>query len=179
MAAWRFYNNPRIELSELIEPLRAYARRQVSETSASLVLVVHDWSKLSYPGHTSKRDQAQLAQKNNRGYELTSVLAVSGENGAPLAPLEVHLKTADGVLSTRDPAPADVHHLEQILPSMEASRGWNLGAPVLHLIDREADSVGHFRACTRRGTTSWCEATTSGSSLGMDVPGLVGKSAQP
>lgn len=146
MAAWRFYNNPRIELSELIEPLRAYARRQVSETGAPLVLLVHDWSKLSYPGHASKRDQAQLAQENNRGYELTSVLAVSGADGAPLAPLEVHLKTADGVLSTRDPAPADVHHLEQVLPSMEASRGWNLGAPALHVIDREADSVGHFRA---------------------------------
>jgi hypothetical protein len=110
------------------------------------VLPVHDWSKLSYPGHTSKRDQAQLAQENNRGYELTSVLAVSGANGAPLAPLEVHLKTADSVLSTRDPAPADVHHLEQVLPSMEASHGWNLGAAVLHVIDREADSVGHFRA---------------------------------
>lgn len=146
MAAWRFYNNPRIALWELIEPLRAYARRQVSETGTGVVLLVHDWSKLSYPGHTSKRDQAQLAQKNNRGYELTSVLAVSGANGAPLAPVEVHLKTAHGLLSTRDPAPADVHHLEQLLPSMEASRGWNLGAPVLHVIDREADSVGHFRA---------------------------------
>ena len=146
MAAWRFYNNPRIEMVELIEPLREYARRQLVATKAGVVMLVHDWCKLSYPGHASKRDQAQLAQANNRGYELTTVLAVNGTNGAPLAPLEVHLKTADGVLSTRDSAPPDVPHLEQVLPTMDASRAWNLDCPVLQVIDREADSVGHFRA---------------------------------
>ncbi len=60
--------------------------------------------------------------------------------------MEMHLKTGPGVLSTRDPVPADVHHVEQVLPSMEASRTWNLQCPALHVIDREADSVGHFRA---------------------------------
>lgn len=145
MAAWRFYNNPRIEMCELIAPLRDYARRQLAAAKAPVVMLVHDWCKLSYPGHSSKQDQAQLAQANNRGYEMTSVLAVNGGDGAPLAPLEVHLKTADGVLSTRDPAPADVHHLEQVRPTMDASLGWNLGCPALHVIDREADSVGHFR----------------------------------
>jgi hypothetical protein len=146
MAAWRFYNNPRIEMSELIEPLREYARQQLVATDARVVMLVHDWSKLSYKGHTSKKDQAQMAQANSHGYELTSVLAVNGTVGDPLAPMEVHLKTADGVLSTRNPAPADVHHLEQVLPTMQASRTWNLNCPTLHVIDCEADSIGHFRA---------------------------------
>lgn len=146
MAAWRFYNNPRVEPAELMEPLREYARRQLAVTKAGVVLLVHDWCKLSYPGHASKLDQAQLAQANNRGYELTTVLAVNGHDGSPLAPVEVHFKTADGVLSTRDPAPPDVHHLEQVLPTMDASRAWNLSGTALHVIDREADSVGHFRA---------------------------------
>lgn len=146
MAAWRFYNNPRIEMSELIEPLRAYARLRLTDTECPFVMLVHDWCKLSYPGHASKLDQAQLAQANNRGYELSSVLAVSGLDGAPLAAMEIHFKTADGILSTRDPAPPDEHHLEQVLPTMEASRSWGLGCPALHVIDREADSVGHFRA---------------------------------
>jgi hypothetical protein len=145
MAAWRFYNNPRIEMVELIEPLREYARRQLAQTDAPVVMLVHDWCKLSYPGHASKRDQAQLAQANNHGYELTTVLAVNGTDGAPLAPVEVHMKTADGVLSTRDPAPPNEQHLEQVRPTMDASRGWNLGSLALHVIDREADSVGHFR----------------------------------
>ena len=146
MSAWRFYNNPRIAFVELIQPLRKYARRQLAATQAPVVMLVHDWCKLSYPGHASKRDQAQLAQANNRGYELTNVLAVSGADGAPLAPVELHFKTAHSVLSTRDPAPPDVHHLEQVLPTMNASRDWNLGCVALHTIDREADSVGHFRA---------------------------------
>jgi hypothetical protein len=145
MAAWRFYNNPRIEMGELIEPLREYARRRLAQSDAPVVMLVHDWCKLSYPGHASKRDQAQLAQANNHGYELTTVLAVNGSDGAPLAPVEVHMKTADGVLSTRDPAPPDEHHLEQVRPTMDASRDWNLGRLSLHVIDREADSVGHFR----------------------------------
>lgn len=146
MAAWRFYNNERIDFSELIEPLREHARRQLAATQASVVMLVHDWCKLSFPGHASKRDQAQLAQANNHGYELTSVLAVRGRDGTPLAPMEAHLLTADGVLSTRDPAPPNEHHLEQVLPTMQVSREWDLGCLALHVIDREADSVGHFRA---------------------------------
>src|SRR5688500_3822303 len=125
-AAWRFYNNPRITLAELVEPLREYVRRQVADSGIPFLLLVHDWSKLSFPGHASKRDQAQWNQSNNYGYELTTVLAVSGLSGAPLAPVEMHLKTADGVLSTRDRPPRDVHHAEQVLPSMKASRTWEL-----------------------------------------------------
>jgi hypothetical protein len=145
MGAYRFYNNDRVEFSELIQPMREYACQRLEETGAPVVLLVHDWCKLSYPGHVSKLDQAQLAQDNNRGYEMTSVLAVSGHDGAPLAPMEIHLKTGNGVLSTRDPAPPDEHHLEQVLPTMNASARWRLSCPALHVIDREADSVGHFR----------------------------------
>ena len=180
MAAWRFYNNPRIEMSELIEPLREHTRQQLLATGAPVVMLVHDWSKLSYQGHTSKRDQAQMAQANNHGYELTSVLAVNGMNGSPLAPMEVHLKTADGVLSTRNPAPADVHHLEQILPTMQASRTWDLSCPALHVIDCEADSIGHFRSWSADGhlflvrgqshrVVSWEGRTLSRKKVGVEL----------
>ena len=85
MGAWRFFNNPRISFAELIEPLRKSARQALAATGAPVVMLVHDWCKLSYPGHTTKKDQAELSQGNNRGYELTTVLAVDGSNGAPLA----------------------------------------------------------------------------------------------
>ena len=55
------------------------------------------------------------------------MLAVSGRDVAPLAPVEVHFKTGDGVLSTRDPALPDIHHMEQVLPTMNVSGAWNLG----------------------------------------------------
>ena len=59
--------------------------------------------------------------------------------------MEMHLLTADGVLSTRDPPPRDRPHLEQMLPTMKASETWGLSKPIVHVIDREADSVDHYR----------------------------------
>jgi hypothetical protein len=144
-AAWRFYNNERITLVELIAPLRDFARDQVAMSKAHFVLVAHDWSKLSYPGHEFREDLAELSNDTDFGYEITMSLAISPEDGAPLAPVEMHMKTKDAFLSTRDPSPGDMTHLDQILPTMQASQAWNLGKPLVHVIDREADSVGHYR----------------------------------
>lgn len=145
-AAWRFLNNERVSLTALAEPLRAAGRRAVEQSPAGFVLVVHDWCKLDYRRHASKRDVVQLTHATDVGYELTTALLVSTEDGSPLAPMEMHLKTADAVHSTCDPAPAlDAHHLGQVLPTMAASANWDLPAVPVHVIDREADSVGHLR----------------------------------
>jgi hypothetical protein len=143
--AWRFYNNERVTLAELVEPLRDHARKQVAVSRAEFVLVAHDWSKLSFPGHESRKDMAELSNITDIGYEVTASLAISGDDGAPLAPVELHMKTKDVFLSTRETAPPPVAHLEQMLPTMDASHNWRLGKPIVHVIDREADSVGHWR----------------------------------
>jgi len=143
-AAWRFYNNDRIDLAELVEPLRECARQRVARTAALFVLVAHDWCKLSFSGHSFRRDMAELSHSSDVGYELTQSLAISADDGAPLAPVETHLKTKDAVLSTR-PGVQPARHLEQILPTMDASSAWKLGKPIVHIIDQEADSVGHWR----------------------------------
>ena len=150
-AAWRFYNNERVTLPELIEPLRDYAREQVGASSAPFVLLAHDWCKLSYPGHAFRQDLAELSNETDVGYELTTSLAIDAADGTPLAPVEMHMKTGVALLSTREPAPAAVTHLDQILPTMQASHGWNLGKPIVHVIDREADSVGHYREWAAAG----------------------------
>jgi hypothetical protein len=106
-------------------------------------LLVHDWCKLSFA--YGKSDLTQLTHATDIGYELTTALLVSADDGSPLAPMEMHLKTAGGVISTRYPAPQDVPHLDQVLPTMEASLQWNLDKSLLHVIDREADSVDSFR----------------------------------
>jgi hypothetical protein len=72
-------------------------------------------------------------------------LLVSADDGRPLAPMEMHLKTGRGILSTRAVPPDDVAHVEQVLPTMEVSRTWGLGRPLVHVVDREGDSVDHFR----------------------------------
>jgi Transposase DDE domain len=150
-AAWRFFNNERVKLSALIEPLRQEGRERSNASSAPFELLVHDWCKLTYRHPDRKRDLGQLTHGTDVGYELTTALLVSADDGSPLAPMEMHLKTGEGVLSTRTPAPRDVGHLEQILPTMKASRRWGLMKPILHVIDREADSVDHYRRWDKAG----------------------------
>jgi hypothetical protein len=141
-AAWRFLNNERVSLQALVEPLREMGLERANSSNADFVLLVHDWSKLAFSRRNS--DEVQLTHESDVGLELTTALLVSGENGSPLAPMELHLKTAKGMLSTR-PRTRDVSHLEQVLPTMKAALSWGLNKRVLHVIDREADSVDHFR----------------------------------
>jgi Transposase DDE domain len=144
-AAWRFLNNERVTLPVLVEPLREVGRRRAECLQSPFLLVPHDWCKLTFDHPDGKRDLTQMTHSTDVGYELTTALLVSADDGSPLAPVEMHLKTAQGVLSTRDPAPPDLPHLDQILPTMAASSAWGLNKPLLHVIDREADSVDYFR----------------------------------
>jgi len=150
-AAWRFLNNERVSLPALVQPLREVGQRRVENSKTPFVLLVHDWSKLGFDHAADKRDLVQLTHDTDVGYELTTSLLVSAEDGSPLAPMEMHLKTADGILSTRDPAPRSVCHLEQVWPTMRAARTWELAKPVVHVIDREADSVDHYRRWDAHG----------------------------
>lgn len=142
-AAWRFLNNERVTLPDLVSPLRQVGcERANANESVEFDLLVHDWCKLTFV--YTKEDETQLTHETDIGYELTTALLVSAADGSPLAPMEMHLKTADGILSTR-PRTRNVAHLEQVLPTMKASAAWGLKKPLLHVIDREADSVGHLR----------------------------------
>lgn len=150
-AAWRFLNNERVTLAALAEPIRSAGVQGCATIKSPFCMLVHDWCKITYERTKDKVDLTQLTHKTDIGHELTTALLVNADNGAPIAPMEIHLKTATGVLSTRDPAPEDVTHLEQVLPTMEASRTWGLDKPCLHVIDREADSVDHYRMWNAAG----------------------------
>lgn len=147
--AWRFHNNERVTLPALAEPLRDTARERCHCVVSPFLMLVHDWSKLAFLAH-AKKDLAQLTHANDVGYELTTALLVSPDDGSPLAPMELHCLTKDGILSTR-PHTRAVGHLEQLLPTMTASLAWELPKPLLHVIDREADSVGHYRRWHKLG----------------------------
>lgn len=152
-AAWRFLNNDRVTLPALVEPLRAVGRERAATTISPFIMLVHDWSKLTYrPGRSEsgKQDLAQLTHSKDVGYELTTALLVNADDGSPLSPMELHCLTGNGVLSTRARTRA-VDHLGQVLPTMAASLTWGLSKPLLHVIDREADSVGHYRSWHKAG----------------------------
>jgi hypothetical protein len=158
-ALWRFLANERVTLPALAEPPRELARQIVNgaDYGSRFVLLAHDWSKLTYTGHTSKPDQVEVTHGHDLGYELTASLLIDAERGTPLAPMELQLWSADGVQTTRHEGLAErVGHLEQVLPTMRAARTWGLVPQVVHVIDREADSLvdwrdwhgdGHFFVC--------------------------------
>jgi hypothetical protein len=148
---WRFCSDPRVEESALIEPMQEAVRREVAALPGVL-LAIHDWSTLSFGDHPSKTDRATLTHAHDLGYDLATILMVRGDDGAPIAPASISLTTADGVLSTRDDPPAaDTCHIDQIRGGMRHVRDLGLGATVVHVIDREADSVNHWRQWSSDG----------------------------
>lgn len=142
---YRFCDNPRVRESALIEPWHEVIRKETAG-HRGVILAVHDWSTLSFGGHPSKADRATLTHAHDLGYDLATVLMVRGDDGAPIAPALVSLRAADAVHSTRDDGPAaDACHIDQVLPAMRSVRDRDFGAVVVHVIDREADSLNHWR----------------------------------
>jgi hypothetical protein len=145
IAAHRFWYNDSATLPRLIEPLHQLARQWRQQAPRTWGLVVHDWSLLSYPRHQRKADPIKV--HNGRGYELTAALLVEADAGQPIAPLEVRLRSARGVFSTRTPAPGPkAFRIDEVLPSMPAVADRGPGGPLVHVIDRAADALAQYRA---------------------------------
>ena len=145
-AAWRFYRNPRITLPALMDPLLAHARSAIETSCQDYVLVAHDWSALGFAKHESKTDRIPLNTKHPAGYELLTGLLLSDQTGDPLAPAYQELRTADGVLSTRsDRRLPERSHLDALTLAQAYVERLDLGKAVVHIVDAEADSVGHLR----------------------------------
>jgi hypothetical protein len=142
---WRFCVNPRVKGAALIEPMHQAVRRDAAE-HPGVLLAIHDWSTLSFGGHDSKTDRATLTHAHDIGYDLATVLMVRGADGAPIAPAVVSLEAATAVHGTRDDAhPPGMCHVDQVLGNMKYTRDQKLCATMVHVIDREADSVNHWR----------------------------------
>jgi hypothetical protein len=145
VGAHRFWRNDAVTLPRLIEPPQQLSRQWRQQAPSAWGLVIHDWSLLRYPTHRRKTDQVKV--NNGRGYELTTLLLVDGSAGDPIAPLEVRLRSAEGVFSSRTPAPGKkAFRIDEVLPSMQAVARLGLGERLVHVSDREADSLAQYRA---------------------------------
>ena len=143
----RFLANHAIPFVAVLEPAQDAVRAALVERPGPLALVVHDWCQFALP-HAAKRDRHTRTGPHDVGYELGSALIVDAADGTPLGPMELRLRTADGLLSTRLHASLDADppaHIDELLGDMKASRHWGLDRDLVHVIDREADSVGHYR----------------------------------
>ena len=151
-AAWRFLNNERVGLSQLAHPLLAAAGQLLEEHGHNYGLVMHDWSRLNFGGHASKRDRRKMTHKSDIGYELQSSVLVSDE-GKPLAPLVHNLVNAKRVYTTLHDKPrACQRHLDELTERIQWIDARNWSKPLVHIVDREADSVAHWRALSAQGS---------------------------
>jgi hypothetical protein len=149
---YRFLNHEDVTLPALIEPVQDEIRTAVAASPAAVVLCIHDWSMFSLHTHTSKTDRFRRTHDHDAGYDLGTALVVDAGNGRPLGPMELRLRTAHGLLSTRPGGVASPPaHIDELADVMADSRRWNLARPLVHIVDREADSVGHYRAWHRAG----------------------------
>lgn len=151
-AAWRFWHNPRTSLQSLAQPLLTAACAAVPLECLDYALIAIDWSQLHYHHHSSKQDRVELAHSKDLGYELLTALVLSDQDGQPMAPLCHDLRGASGLHSTRRCyASQPPSKLDRIGPVLRFVAEQALGKPPVFLIDREADSVEHYRRWDRQG----------------------------
>jgi hypothetical protein len=144
-AMCRFVNHDEVPFQALIEPAQDAVRSALDQRPSRFVLIVHDWCMFNFHRHSSKRDRYARSHGTDTGYELGTALAVDTA-GRPLGPLEFRLRTAQGMLSTRPGGAAlPPGHVDELDDVMAAAPAWGLGRTPVHVIDREADSVGHYR----------------------------------
>lgn len=145
-ALWRFLHNERVTAAELVKPLLALAKAGCADSCDQYVLAMHDWSRLNYNRHHSKTDRLQMTHNTDVGYELQSSLLVADRDGAPIAAPAQNLVTKDLVISTyHDTACHGQSHLDELSERMAWLEQQGFAKPLVHLIDREGDSVAHLR----------------------------------
>ncbi len=145
-ALWRFLGNDKVKPSDLAKPLLALAHEGCEQDCGHYALVVHDWSRINFMHHSSKADRLQMTHKGDIGYELQSSLLVSDLDGSPICTPAQNLAIHEGVLSTRtDQMLAHDKHLNELSERLNWLEAQQFAKPLVHIVDREADSVGHLR----------------------------------
>jgi hypothetical protein len=150
-SSWRFYNNDRVDESELFENVKNEGKNIIENIDNDFVLVAHDYSWLDFKNHNSKEDLILRNKKGNaKGYDLHSSLVIDPNSGNPLAPIAMNLQTSKKIYSsyTKD-LDITLTHLQELSKrcnyiDLEIKKT-NKDKKAIHIIDREADSVLFMR----------------------------------
>lgn len=160
-AAWRFFNNKRCTLQELMKPILEQAVTS-SEACRDYGLIIHDWSGLSYKHHESKQDRFGLHNQQELGYELQASLLLSDEHGGPIAPVAINIATEERVLSTySETIKGSATHLDELRSRIDFIEACRFNKPLVHIIDREGDSVQLMRALENRNWLVRCRSNSN------------------
>jgi hypothetical protein len=173
-AAWRFLNNERCTLSELIKPILSSALSQSDHCCHHYSLIAHDWSGLIYKTHQSKKDRYGVHHEKELGYELQASVLLADETGGPIAPVAVNVVTLKEVLSTyRENGSLEETHLEELAKRIDYLEGCGFKKPLVHIVDREGDSAQWMRVLGNRNWLVRCRSNSrveyQGASQRVDV----------
>ncbi|MEJ8822196.1 hypothetical protein WKW80_09105 [Variovorax humicola] len=180
-ALWRFLSNPRVKPTDLAAPVLALAKLGIEQGCDGYALAVHDWSRLNYRTHTSKRDRVRMTHDTDVGYELQSTVLVADRDGSPIGAPTQNLRTAQGLLSSRwEGAQEPASHLDELSLRLLWLDRQGLGRALVHVVDREADSIRHLRAWNAQGSlwlvrvkdsgpVQWGERTVKLSEVGQQL----------
>lgn len=150
LAAWRFYDNEAVSLPALGAPLLGRARLAVSVTCQDYALCVHDQSGLHFTRHRAKVDRKTMYSRDDLGYEMSSALLLSDQDGQPLAPAYLALAASDGVYSTRREQKLPLRPwVDEVNRTMGYLDQQGFAKPLVHIIDRELDKLLHLRRFAR------------------------------
>lgn len=155
-AAWRFYANEKVSLSILQNPLMVAAHEGISTHCTEYALCIHDWSHLNFK-HANKTDTYAITHEKDVGYDLQTSLIVSDQTGQPIAPVAQRLVSAKGSYSTYGKQELDAEvksHLDEVSDCIAFLDKQEFEKPLVHMIDREADSIFHIR-CWEAGQSNW------------------------
>lgn len=151
-AAWRFYANENVTLEALVEPLIFSAREGIFQESLAYALCLHDWTDLNYGNHTRKENRIEIGSKKTLGFQVQTALVISDSDGTPIAPVGQSLWAEDGIHTTRSKqVEADAPQIDEITQSINHISRLGFSKPVVHIIDRGADSVCHYRQWNSSG----------------------------
>jgi hypothetical protein len=148
-AAWRFYNNDKVDTQELFNNIRYESKNIIQNTNSNFAVVVHDWSWLNFKNHSSKEDLIVRNKKDNAkqiGYDLHSSLVIDPNNGNPLMPIAMNLQTSKEIYSSYNSnLNTTLSHLQELSKRCDyidsSLKEISKDKAVVHIIDREADSV--------------------------------------
>lgn len=147
-AAWRFYKNDKITLEKLCAPLTTAALSGIANACQKYALCIHDWSRLKYISHKSKQDTYKMTHAYDVGYSLQTSLVVSDIDGEPIAPVAQRIVNSEGSYATyyETDKPQEIrNNLDELCRVIEHSEQLCFDKPLVHIVDREADSISHIR----------------------------------
>jgi hypothetical protein len=151
-AAWRFYANPTVTLRSLAQPLIDSAREVVYNHSLAYAPCLHDWTDLNYSAHSTKAGRIHTKGKNMLGFQLQTALIISDRDGTPIAPVCQSLWAEDGIhTSQSDKVEPYQPQIDQLSAVFDYVDELGFSKPLVHIIDRGADSVGHYRQWAAAG----------------------------